>query len=692
MPTRPRQATDESDVSDGAGGDCRLLEQARRLRSARPAGGEAAQAFLQPSGTPEKVSIFPSTADRGSNTFQKATVRGVQLLAIRSIRSIRGSARRSDAASTAWRTSQLDAPLASAFICVHLRLCLLLRSRTLKLHSSSSSRIRGSSAFPGREADGPRIWPLSTLPRWPTPSPRSSPAGSATGRRTTPSRRPTPATTGFDPEAPKFYVLDMFPYPSGVGLHVGHPLGYIATDIVARHKRMNGFHVLHPMGFDAFGLPAEQFAIEHNVHPRVTTEKNIETMVAQLKSLGLGYDWSRRLATTDPGFVKWTQWCFLQMHGSYFDPVEKKAAPIAHLVEKLEGEDYLLGITGELVWSGIDEDMAALSGLPIGTRKWHTLTQRRAERRARQPAARLPRRGGGELVPEAGHRPRQRGGEGRRPQRAGQPPGDQAAAEAVDAADHRLRGASRRRPRRPRLARAGEAAAAELDRPEHRRRGRLRRRRARRRRGGLGPRREDHRLHHAARHALRRHLHGARPRAPAGRRPHHAGAEAGRRRLRRPLRRDERRGAAGRGGQQIGCRHRRLRGEPSQRRPAAGVDRRLRADGLRHRRDHGGAGPRHARPRLRRAARPADRAGDRRPRRRRHGLGSVDRHRPADELRKRGAGPQRPRPGDRHRGHRRLPGAGGPRPREDAGPSARLAVQPAALLGRALPDPARAGR
>ena len=192
-------------------------------------------------------------------------------------------------------------------------------------------------------------------------------------------KTPNPGDAGFDPEAPKFYVLDMFPYPSGVGLHVGHPLGYIATDIVARHKRMNGFHVLHPMGFDAFGLPAEQFAIEHNVHPRVTTEKNIETMVAQLKSLGLGYDWSRRLATTDPGFVKWTQWCFLQMHGSYFDPVEKKAAPIAHLVEKLEGEDYLLGITGELVWSGIDEDMAALSGLPIGTRKWHTLSTKREQ-------------------------------------------------------------------------------------------------------------------------------------------------------------------------------------------------------------------------------------------------------------------------------------------------------------------------
>ena len=186
-------------------------------------------------------------------------------------------------------------------------------------------------------------------------------------------KTPNPGDEGFDPDKPPFYVLDMFPYPSGVGLHVGHPLGYIATDIVARHKRANGFNVLHPMGFDAFGLPAEQFAIEHNVHPRVTTEQNIETMVAQLKSLGLGYDWSRRLATTDPGFVRWTQWCFLQMHGSYFDPVRNQAMPVAHLLEKLDGEDYLVGITGELVWSGIDEDLAALSGLPIGTRKWHQL-------------------------------------------------------------------------------------------------------------------------------------------------------------------------------------------------------------------------------------------------------------------------------------------------------------------------------
>ncbi|NND73267.1 MAG: leucine--tRNA ligase [Rhodothermales bacterium] len=139
----------------------------------------------------------------------------------------------------------------------------------------------------------------------------------------------TPDTIDFD--TPKFYVLDMFPYPSGVGLHVGHPLGYIATDIVARYKRMLGFNVLHPIGFDAFGLPAEQFAVEHGVHPRVTTEANINNMLSQLKRLGFSYDWDRVLATTDTGYYKWTQWIFLQLYNAYFDEVEGKARSIETL-------------------------------------------------------------------------------------------------------------------------------------------------------------------------------------------------------------------------------------------------------------------------------------------------------------------------------------------------------------------------
>ncbi|MBO6574834.1 MAG: leucine--tRNA ligase [Rhodothermales bacterium] len=142
-----------------------------------------------------------------------------------------------------------------------------------------------------------------------------------------------------DTSKPKYYVLDMFPYPSGVGLHVGHPLGYIATDITARFKRMKGFNVLHPMGFDAFGLPAEQFAVEHGVHPRVTTENNIANMLRQLKALGLSYDWDRVLATTDVDYYKWTQWIFLKLFDSWYDADAGRARPIAELRDRFEAND-----------------------------------------------------------------------------------------------------------------------------------------------------------------------------------------------------------------------------------------------------------------------------------------------------------------------------------------------------------------
>ena len=135
---------------------------------------------------------------------------------------------------------------------------------------------------------------------------------------------------------PKYYVLDMFPYPSGAGLHVGHPLGYIASDIFSRYKRLKGFNVLHPMGYDAFGLPAEQYAIEHGVHPAVSTHKNIDTFRAQLDNIGFSYDWSREIRTCDATYYKWTQWIFLQLFNSFYNTQKSKAEPILNLINEFE--------------------------------------------------------------------------------------------------------------------------------------------------------------------------------------------------------------------------------------------------------------------------------------------------------------------------------------------------------------------
>jgi len=137
---------------------------------------------------------------------------------------------------------------------------------------------------------------------------------------------------------PKAYILDMFPYPSGAGLHVGHPLGYIASDIYARYKRLKGFNVLHPMGFDAFGLPAEQYAIDHGVHPAISTDENIGTFRNQLDNIGFSYDWSREVKTSDPKYYKWTQWIFLQIFDSWFNRKTQKAERISSLVSIFEKE------------------------------------------------------------------------------------------------------------------------------------------------------------------------------------------------------------------------------------------------------------------------------------------------------------------------------------------------------------------
>ncbi len=139
-------------------------------------------------------------------------------------------------------------------------------------------------------------------------------------------------------EKPKYYVLDMFPYPSGAGLHVGHPLGYIASDIFSRYKRLKGLNVLHPMGYDAFGLPAEQYAIEHGVHPATSTVQNINNFRQQLDNIGFSYDWSREVRTCEPAYHKWTQWIFLQLFNSFFNRHNQKATPIADLIASFEKE------------------------------------------------------------------------------------------------------------------------------------------------------------------------------------------------------------------------------------------------------------------------------------------------------------------------------------------------------------------
>ena len=145
---------------------------------------------------------------------------------------------------------------------------------------------------------------------------------------------------------PKYYVLDMFPYPSGAGLHVGHPLGYIASDIYSRYKRLCGFNVLHPMGYDAFGLPAEQYAIQTGQHPQKTTDTNIARYRSQLDRIGFSYDWEREVRTCDPAYYKWTQWAFLKMFGSWFNPKTNKAEPIETLIEQLKAEGR---------WDGLDK-------------------------------------------------------------------------------------------------------------------------------------------------------------------------------------------------------------------------------------------------------------------------------------------------------------------------------------------------
>lgn len=164
---------------------------------------------------------------------------------------------------------------------------------------------------------------------------------------------------------PKYYVLDMFPYPSGAGLHVGHPLGYIASDVFARYKRLKGFNVLHPMGFDSFGLPAEQYAIETGQHPAVTTEQNIATYKAQLTKLGFCYDWSREVQTSDPKYYKWTQWIFLQLFDSWYNKEAGRAEPLATLIARLKENGT--------------KNLADKKGCELTAEQWHALDEKQQQ-------------------------------------------------------------------------------------------------------------------------------------------------------------------------------------------------------------------------------------------------------------------------------------------------------------------------
>lgn len=170
--------------------------------------------------------------------------------------------------------------------------------------------------------------------------------------------------TDINPDKPKYYVLDMFPYPSGAGLHVGHPLGYIASDIVARYKRLKGFNVLHPMGFDSFGLPAEQYAIQTGQHPAITTEQNLARYIEQLKNIGFSFDWSREVRTSSPAYYKWTQWIFMELFRSWYNKETNQAEPIETLLAKFVQR----GTTG--VQAVCDEDTPAFTAT-----EWNALSE-----------------------------------------------------------------------------------------------------------------------------------------------------------------------------------------------------------------------------------------------------------------------------------------------------------------------------
>ncbi|MBM3431017.1 MAG: leucine--tRNA ligase, partial [Bacteroidetes bacterium] len=174
-----------------------------------------------------------------------------------------------------------------------------------------------------------------------------------------------------DPSKQKFYVLDMFPYPSGAGLHVGHPLGYIASDIFSRYKKLEGFNVLHPMGYDSFGLPAEQYAIQTGQHPALTTEQNIARYRDQLDKIGFCYDWSREVRTSSPEYYKWTQWIFIKLFNSWYNPKSNKAEDIQSLMDIFE-QHGSQGVNLEMLTGDIEKNVA-----PFTADQWKNLDQKK---------------------------------------------------------------------------------------------------------------------------------------------------------------------------------------------------------------------------------------------------------------------------------------------------------------------------
>ena len=408
-------------------------------------------------------------------------------------------------------------------------------------------------------------------------------------------------------EKPKYYCLDFFPYPSGDGLSVGHCRNYVPTDTYSRFKRMQGFNVLHPMGWDAFGLPAENYAIKMGVHPRITTERNIANYHRQMDLIGLSFDWSREITSCLPDYYRWTQWFFLLLYE--------------------RGLAYRS--TGQQWWCPSCKTILANEQVEQG-RCWRCgseVTKKDLEQwflRITDYAQRL--------LDDLGHH---------------------------------------------RLARADQAHADQLDRPQRGRRGRLRA-------AGPGRGRRAHGVHDAAGHALRRHLHGAGAGAPPGRRAHRAREARGGRGLSGPGAARERDRAPQHGEGQDRRLHRRVCRQPRERRAGPDLDQRLRAHGLRHRRDHGRAGARRARLPVRDPVRDPDRRGDRAAER-----GAGDARRGLHRRRRHGELGAVRRPGGARRGVR---GRGGlarrarRRAQEDQLQAQGLAHQSPAVLGHADPD------